>query len=323
MLDDYRALLSADADEMKKFLAARDMALALSGNADEQDAPFHAEINLFETEDFRIAYVQTGTELHVDFSEDCYRYRMIVPLKGRMCVEFPDVSHPCTREQTTIVSPGTPHKMWSESRGTLLFISFSVSAVRKRFSTLTGAPAMEEVIFDQPLDLRSGAGSIVLQAVKLIVEEIDAGSVSLSDPWRLSHFEETVLSSLLLYHPHSHQDQLRHQRNSPASRDVRAVIEFVESQLEEPVRLEDLVRIGGVSQSALNKNFRAFTGATPMAYLRQARLIAVRQALMDGDADSVTDCALKYGFTHMGRFSAAYAKAFGETPSKTLAKRGR
>ncbi|WP_425404500.1 AraC family transcriptional regulator [Hwanghaeella sp.] len=318
MLNDYRALISADAEETKKFLAARDMVLAASGDPHDRDAPFHAEINIFETDDFRIAYVQSGSELHVDFSEDCYRYRMLVPLHGDMGVAFPDRSHPCTRERTVIVSPGVPHKMWAKRGAMLLFISFSVAAVRKRFAALTGAPAMEEVIFDQELDLGAGAGSMVLQAVRLIVEEIDAGGVSLSDPWRLAHFEETVLSSLLLYHPHSHRDQLRQQRTSPASKDVRAVIAHIDSNLEAPVRLADLVHVAGVSQSSLNNNFRAFTGMSPMAYLRQARLIAVRQAFLSGDAESVTACAMRYGFTHMGRFSSAYAKAFGETPSKTL-----
>ncbi len=323
MLDGYRKLLSEDPEETKKFLAARDMALNVSAGNRSEGPPFRAEINIFETDDFRLAYAKSGADLYVDFSEDCYRYRLPVPLRGRMFLELAGDMNTCTEDRTTLISPGAPHRMWMEKGETLLFISFSVSAVRKRFSALTGAPAMEEILFVPSLDLRTGAGSMVLQAVKLIVEEIDAGAVTLSDPWRLAHFEETVLSSLLLYHPHSHQDQLRHQRNMPASRDVRAVIDYIDKHLDAPVKLEDLVRIGGVSQSSLNKNFRAFTGASPMSYLRQARLIAVRQALLDGEVGSVTDCALKYGFSHMGRLSAAYSKAFGETPSKTLSKRPR
>jgi len=318
MLDGYRKLFSEDTEETKKFLAARDMALLASAAAQGEALPFRAEINIFETDGFRLAYVRTESELYVDFSEDLHRYRMLVPREGEMYVRLKGETTMCTRNRTTVVSPGQPHQMWTETGGTVLFLSFSVSAVRKRFAAMTGAPAMEDIQFEPDLDLTRGAGLMVSQAVNLIVGEIDAGTVTQSDPWRLSHFEETVLSSLLLYHPHSHHEQFQHQRNTPASKDVRRVIEYVDSHLDAEIRLEDLVRVSGVSQSSLNKNFRAFTGVSPVAYLRKARLIAVRQALMEGAVDSVTGCAMKYGFTHMGRFSSAYTKAFGETPSKTL-----
>jgi AraC family transcriptional regulator, ethanolamine operon transcriptional activator len=37
----------------------------------------------------------------------------------------------------------------------------------------------------------------------------------------------------------------------------------------------------------------------------------------DGEAD-VTSVAIRYGFSHFGRFSAYYRSAFGEPPSATL-----
>ena len=55
-----------------------------------------------------------------------------------------------------------------------------------------------------------------------------------------------------------------------------------------------------------------------MAYVRLARLKRVRQALSDGSAQSVTEAALRWGVTHLGRLSGDYRVAFGETPSETL-----
>ena len=35
-------------------------------------------------------------------------------------------------------------------------------------------------------------------------------------------------------------------------------------------------------------------------------------------SDSVTDAATRWGFQHLGHFSASYRRQFGETPSETL-----
>jgi len=61
-----------------------------------------------------------------------------------------------------------------------------------------------------------------------------------------------------------------------------------------------------------------------MQWLRRERLHAVRAALLADPAPrpSVTQTALRFGFTHLGEFARAYRRAFGEAPSETLARRG-
>ncbi|MGQ3029508.1 MAG: helix-turn-helix transcriptional regulator, partial [Ferrovibrionaceae bacterium] len=78
--------------------------------------------------------------------------------------------------------------------------------------------------------------------------------------------------------------------------------------------------ISGTSLRALQEGFRRFKGTTPMGYLRGVRLARVRAELTGpGMADrSVTEIALRWGFTHLGRFAESYRAAYGETPSATL-----
>lgn len=59
-----------------------------------------------------------------------------------------------------------------------------------------------------------------------------------------------------------------------------------------------------------------------METLRQVRLARVRQALLtDTDTATITEIAMGWGFTHMGRFSLSYRQVFGESPSETLRRR--
>ena len=44
------------------------------------------------------------------------------------------------------------------------------------------------------------------------------------------------------------------------------------------------------------------------------------QWLADGSqAGTVTEAGLRFGFSHLGRFSVSYREAIGESPSQTLA----
>jgi transcriptional regulator GlxA family with amidase domain len=86
-----------------------------------------------------------------------------------------------------------------------------------------------------------------------------------------------------------------------------------------PVSVAELARSTGVSPRTLHDGFRKHRGASPMRFLREQKLQSVRNELLNPTGQtSVTDCALKWGFNHLGRFSSYYLKRFGEKPSDTL-----
>ncbi|MEQ8165776.1 MAG: helix-turn-helix domain-containing protein, partial [Alphaproteobacteria bacterium] len=78
--------------------------------------------------------------------------------------------------------------------------------------------------------------------------------------------------------------------------------------------------VSGVSARSLFAGFRAYRGQGPMAFLKQVRLERARAELAAADPGRarVIDIALKWHFSHMGRFAADYGRRFGEAPSVTL-----
>ena len=102
---------------------------------------------------------------------------------------------------------------------------------------------------------------------------------------------------------------------------VRNALMFVES-CQECVTVLELAAATGVSQRTIEYAFKDQLGMTPSAYLRLYRLNAAHRELADTNPDNntVTKTALKWGFSHQGRFSLAHRNLFGETPFDVLKK---
>jgi len=86
------------------------------------------------------------------------------------------------------------------------------------------------------------------------------------------------------------------------------------------ISISSLAKQYKVSEQTLQNSFKSLFGFTPKLFLRQLKLNIVRQELQKNDPEqsTVSKVALKWGFRHMGRFSAYYAELFGENPSQTL-----
>ena len=75
------------------------------------------------------------------------------------------------------------------------------------------------------------------------------------------------------------------------------------------------------STRTLEYSFDQVVGVPPSRYLKCLRLCCARRDLKDDAEASVTTVAVKWGFWHFGRFSAAYREMFGELPSQTRSRR--
>ncbi|MGD9480291.1 MULTISPECIES: helix-turn-helix transcriptional regulator [Rhizobiaceae] len=90
------------------------------------------------------------------------------------------------------------------------------------------------------------------------------------------------------------------------------------ANIAEPLTLDKIAAVSGVSERALQMGFRQFKMTTPMAYLRYLRLEAMHQDLKGGQPGmELKEVGLRWGFLHMGRMAAEYRSRYGELPSET------
>jgi AraC-like DNA-binding protein len=136
-------------------------------------------------------------------------------------------------------------------------------------------------------------------------------------------FDEYLLTLLLQRHSHNYSGQMTEASPVPVPGLVRRAERFIIDNAAAPITVSDVAANLGISLRSLQAGFRQWRATTPNLFLRQVRLQLVREELLrTGAAADVTTTALRYGFSHLGRFSGYYLAAFGEVPSETR-RRGR
>jgi AraC-like DNA-binding protein len=102
--------------------------------------------------------------------------------------------------------------------------------------------------------------------------------------------------------------------DSHASRIARA-IQQLRAGFRAPLAVSDLAKSAGMSASSFHHHFKSVTGATPIQYQKDLRLIEAR-ALLAGRSHSVSQVAYAVGYQSPTQFSRDYSRKFGTSPSR-------
>lgn len=200
-------------------------------------------------------------------------------------------------------------------------IRIDADHLQRHLQSLIGRPLHGPVIFDHKMDLRTNRSQSWRAALDLLHAETQRPGGLLEHPLVSAQIESVILTGLLLAQDHNFTPALHAEQRPAAPRSVKRVLERIEANPEFPLTIKELADDAGVSVRALQKSFHDLMGCSPMAYLREIRLNRARKELANADpaaGASVTEIALDWGFTHLGRFSVEYRRRFGESPSQTL-----
>ncbi|WP_187355345.1 AraC family transcriptional regulator [Paenibacillus tengchongensis] len=95
---------------------------------------------------------------------------------------------------------------------------------------------------------------------------------------------------------------------------MKDALDYMESRMTEPLRIEEVARVAHVSPFHFQRMFGMVTGFTVADYIRKRRLTLAAQELAVSKV-KVLDVALKYGYDTPESFTKAFRKAHGITPS--------
>lgn len=92
---------------------------------------------------------------------------------------------------------------------------------------------------------------------------------------------------------------------------------YVEANLCNTITLEDLASAACISRFHFARLFRASTGTSPMAYVREARIAAAKVLLAQrSEPVSVADVAARLGFFDHSHFTRTFRRLTGMPPAR-------
>lgn len=98
-----------------------------------------------------------------------------------------------------------------------------------------------------------------------------------------------------------------------SSRQLHQLQGFIDEHRSQPLEVAALAGVLGMEPTTFSRALRAATGMPPYAYLTQHRMQWAQQALQGGL--SVTEVAMGCGYANPSKFSAAFRRVVGVSPS--------
>ncbi|MDM0114080.1 AraC family transcriptional regulator [Variovorax sp. J22R133] len=262
--------------------------------------------------------LQYGAAVHIDPGELQGFVLFQVPLRGSAEIRVDGQSVAASPSTGAVISPSLPLQLdWHEGCRQLL-VKIPRERVERTCRHLIDDEVATPIEFDPEMHLDNDAGRSWQHQLASHFCNLRMPSPALA-PQLLPAQEEALIHHLLLRQDSNYSGRLSQPQPAAAPRHVRAAQHFIEAHLYESLTLEMIARASGASVRSLCMGFQKHLQRSPMAHVRAARLERARLDLLQAPPGTqVTDIALRWGFNHVGRFSTAYRKRYGELPIQTL-----
>lgn len=277
------------------------------------------ELNALSTGRLTLGYMRFDRAVRIRTSEPD-EYHVDIPTAGRAALRAAG-GRPvdATRRSAGVFMPGRPVDLDCGDGFAQVALMIPRAEVQREIESLLESTSLAPVEFDPVLDLTAG-GQLVLQAVRVVDEASRHADGMLQHPLAARHLERSLVHALLFSQGHNHSEALRAPVPAAGAGAVSQAVDLLRDDPAHDWSVADLAAATATSVRSLQEGFRRSLDTTPTAYLRRLRLERVRDDLLaaaPGGAN-VTAVSARWGFTHHGRFAAAYAARFGERPSDTL-----
>ncbi|CAD5109844.1 AraC family transcriptional regulator [Zestomonas carbonaria] len=264
--------------------------------------------------------IEYGTDVTVGVvdTDSFNSYSLSLPLCGEQELRVAGTRLRSDRDRGVIVSPNEVQSLDIAGDCRKLQVVISREAMRRTLEDMLQRAVDKPLRFVPEMDAVNGAAASWWRTVRHFIDEMERSELY-GELFFSRDLERTLIKGLILAQPNNYSEELRQSLGVKLPHYLVRAKEYIHANAREALCLEDIEQAAGVSRFKLFDGFRKYFVMSPMAYLKSYRLAAVRQEILeDRAARNISEIAMGWGFTHLGRFASEYRKLFDETPSATL-----
>jgi hypothetical protein len=267
-LDRYALIRDHSVDEMRAALARiySEFTLIPESRAGTLDIAF----NNYQLPHIGMTFLKYGSAARLDFPETEY-ISQLFPIKGKGETLNDGILVSMTEASSAVVSAGISFSGRYSDDYEQLVLRIRPAALTNLLSAITGAAIGGALRFDSAPDFTRPEARILRDHFLYLVNELSSAAAPLPS-LLLAEFEQALMTMFLHANRHNYSHLLELEPPDAALSQVRRAEEYIEANWNQPISLETLAAITGVSARSLSRSFKQSRGYSPMQFVKQVRL---------------------------------------------------
>ena len=256
-------------------------------------------------------YTEDFMSHHHDFFE------AFVVISGTATHNIDDKEHQIARGDFFVIKSGTPHGFCDVHELELINLLYIPSISLKTWNELYSIPGFDHIFKNEPksnnfehlytTSLSDDILTYVINSTSHLIKQIDTGSEK-NIPVIIMGFQ-TLLANLAVQFEAVYEE-------TQSLRILTKSINFMNENITEQIQLTDIADNVFISSRHLQRLFNTYYGTTPIHYLTRLRLDNAFK-LISEKKYSISEAAIKSGYSDPAYFSRVFKDVYGITPNQT------
>ncbi|HTO61720.1 MAG TPA: AraC family transcriptional regulator [Bradyrhizobium sp.] len=319
MLQSYPLFRSRNIDEVKAHFLVRgqDSRMELAGR--RRRGEFVA--NVARAPDASLLYTRYDNPITMGFDASCHIHIGYQVYEVSQVVLEGKAIENGIHQSGCLVPDQLPWSVQNPKGFQVLLLRLGTDALRRKLAALLGAER-RALDLRQPAMADPGGAARLRASVFDFAQELDVADRRFLPQLIATATEEICLR--VLTELSEHVADAERAPAAPSALQLGHVEQYIVANFAEPLTVETLAEISGVSGRSVFSHFLSRYGCTPHAYLERIRLDMAHFSLPGcADQNAVALIALRCGFPSLAHFERAYRDRFGELPTLPPAARYR
>ena len=310
-LDRFPVVRARNVDEMRAvFARVYGLSVLVEGNTRAVDVA----TNCYPMKDTILGYSKYDAHMGLVFPDTVDTFH-IIPVRGRGEATVNGDVVPLRAGRGITVPRAMKFAVRFSTDYEHIVLTMNTRTLTNKLAALAGTSIDGPLTFPPAGDDKSPQAKAFRDHLLFLVGQLSASTAPFP---RLvqAEFEQTLMVMLLYASRHSFSHLLERAPAEASVSQIRRAEDYIEANWQQPITLQALAAVTGMSAFELFRAFKTSRGYSPMEFASRVRLRHARELLQH--ADDTTAVAAACGFGDLDRFTRDYVRNFAEHPSQIL-----